>query len=197
MTVRAGVGIAAAIILGSGLLFGYLVMGRGFSARGEPSRVEAFLARNIRRMAIPSEAKAMTNPSSLTAERLPAAQDHWVAHCSGCHALDGGGDTPVGKNLFPKPPDMKAALTQDLSDGEIYYIISNGIRFTGMPAWGGEDSPEDIWDLVSFIRKLPGMTPEEFKLLEQKAAGGPVAGASPSTQPPGHTHAPGTPSHTH
>jgi mono/diheme cytochrome c family protein len=197
MKIRRAAGLAALFVAAGLFLAGYFVVARGFSAREEPSRVEVFLARNLRRLAIPSEAKAVTNPSPLTAERLPAAQDHWVAHCSGCHALDGGGDTPIGKNLFPKPPDMKAPLTQDLSDGEIYYIISNGIRFTGMPAWGNEDSPEDIWDLVSFIRKLPGMTPEEFKLLEQKAAGGPDAGASPPTQPPGHTHAPGTPPHTH
>jgi mono/diheme cytochrome c family protein len=170
---------------------------RGFSARGEPSRLETFVARNLRGLAIPAEAKATTNPHALTPEKLPAAQDHWVAHCSTCHALDGSGDTAIGRNLFPKPPDMRASLTQDLSDGEIYYIISNGIRFTGMPAWGEEDSAEDIWDLVSYIRRLPNLPPEELKLLERKAAGEPAEGGSGAPQPQGHTHAPGTPAHTH
>lgn len=197
MTVRTGVGLAAVILLVGGLFAGYWVMARGFSAQAEPSRFEEFLARNLRQMAIPSDAKAMTNPHLLTPEKLPAAQDHWVAHCSLCHALDGNGDSVIGKNLYPKPPDMRASLTQDLSDGEIYYIISNGIRFTGMPAWGNEDSPEDIWDLVSFIRRLPQLSPEELKLLEQKAAGGQAGGETPAARPQGHSHAPGTPPHTH
>ena len=192
MRIRTGVGIATVIILGSGLfLAGYYGMVRGFRAPEEPSHLEA---RNLRRMAIPSDAKAMTNPYPFVPEKLPAAQDHWVAHCSLCHALDGTGDSPIGRNLYPKPPDMRAAPTQELSDGEIYHIISNGIRFTGMPAWGNEDSSEDIWDLVSFIRRLPHLSPEELKLLEQKAAGGQTGG---ETQPQGHSHAPGTPPHTH
>ena len=197
MKVRTVVGLAALILLAGGLLFSYSMMARGFSARGEPSRVEIFLARNLRSMAIPSDAKATANPHPFTAAKLPAAQDHWVAHCSTCHALDGGGDSTMGRNMFPKPPDMRTSLSQDLSDGEMYYIISNGIRFTGMPAWGEEDSAEDIWDLVSYIRRLPELSPEELKLLERKAAGEPAEGEAPSAQPQGHTHAPGTPAHTH
>ncbi len=196
MTAKTGAGVAVAILLAGGLLFGYFAVARGFSARGEPSRVEEFLARNLRSLAIPSEAKAAANPYPFTDQKLPAAQDHWVAHCSLCHALDGSGDSTVGKNMYPKPPDMRASLTQDLSDGEMYYIISNGIRFTGMPAWGGEDSAEDMWDLVSFIRRLPQLSPEELKLLERKAAGEPADGKAPAA-PQGHTHAPGTPAHTH
>jgi hypothetical protein len=52
---------------------------------------------------------------------------------------------------------------------KLYYIISNGIRLTGMPAWGSEDKPEAIWDLVSLIRRLPKLSPEELQRL-QKAA---------------------------
>ncbi len=197
MRVWTGVGLAAGIFLAGGGLFVYLLTARGFSARGEPSRLETFVAQNLRSLAIPSDARQTTNPYPLTAERLPAAQDHWVAHCSGCHALDGSGNTAIGRNLFPKPPDMAASMTQELSDGELYYIISNGIRFTGMPAWGEEDSAEAIWDLVSYIRRLPELSPEELALLERRAFGEPTEGAAPSEQSEGHTHAPGTPAHTH
>src|SRR3990172_3491276 len=104
MRIRTGVGIATVIILGSGLfLAAYYGMVRGFRATEEPSRLEA---RNLRRMAIPSDAKAMTNPYPFGPEKLPAAQDHWVAHCSLCHALDGTGESPIERNLYPKPPDM-------------------------------------------------------------------------------------------
>jgi len=57
-----------------------------------------------------------------------------------CHANDGGGDTLFGKGLYPKPPDMSTAETQNKSDGELYYTIENGIRLSGMPAFGEEHS---------------------------------------------------------
>ena len=56
-----------------------------------------------------------------------------------------------------------------MADGELFYIISNGVRLTGMPAWEEEDSPEEIWDLVSFIRRLPQRTPEELKEMKQSS----------------------------
>jgi len=68
----------------------------------------------------------------------------------------------MGKNLYPKAPDMRASLTQNLSDGELYSIIQNGIRLTGMPAWGQAiDNDKDTWSLVAFIGHLPKVTPEE------------------------------------
>jgi hypothetical protein len=64
-------------------------------------------------------------------------------------------------------PDMRQAETQNLTDGEIYYIIHNGIRLTGMPAWGDPGKDDDSWKLVLFIRHLPRMTPQEMKEMEQ------------------------------
>lgn len=142
----------------------------GFSAREEPSWVEARLARHARRIATPAGAKDLKNPVDLTEENLKEAREHFVEHCSLCHGVTGRGDTPLGRNLYPKAPDMTDADTQQLADGELFYIISNGIRFTGMPAWGGEDSPESIWGLVAFIRRLPQLSPDEINLLQEMAA---------------------------
>ena len=64
------------------------------------------------------------------------ARAHFADHCAICHANDGSGDTPIGRALWPKAPDMRLRETQDLSDGELFWIIENGIRFTGMPALG-------------------------------------------------------------
>ena len=154
---------------------GYLgvrIARHGFSAREKPSRFEEFLARHARKIATPAGSKELKNPYSANPETSSAARDHWVEHCATCHALDGSGDTVIGRNLYPKAPDLRDATTQGLSDGELYYIISDGIRFTGMPAWGGEHSPEENWQLVSFIRRLPNLSPEELKLMRQKPTGG-------------------------
>lgn len=174
---------------------GYIVWAvkrHGFSAREKPSRLEEFLARYARKIATPAGAKALKNPYPATPESLAAARAHWMDHCASCHALNGSGNTVIGQNLYPKAPNMRDSNTQGLSDGELYYIISNGVRFTGMPAWGGEHSPEETWQLVSFIRRLPTLSPGELKLMEQLATGE----ASGAAAKP-HTHGPAAKPHTH
>ena len=163
--------IGLVVLLGLALLgaVGMALMVRhGFSARDEPTAVEAFLARRLRHLAVPRGARAMRNPVPLTDETLVDALAHFADHCALCHGNDGTGQTPIGQNLYPKAPDMGSSRTQSLSDGELFYIIKQGIRLTGMPAWG-EDTPEDdaeSWKLVHFIRHLPNITPEEIANME-------------------------------
>ncbi len=140
------------------------VLRHGFSARDEPSAIEAFIARRVRRLAIPYGARDAKNPIPATPEILAGARAHFADHCATCHANDGSGDTEIGQNFYPPVPDMREGWTQSLTDGELFYIIHNGIRFTGMPAWGPEDPAEDdgSWRLVHFIRHLRKLTAEEI-----------------------------------
>lgn len=157
------VGIAGVLIYGSVLVH------HGFSAREEPSRIEAWTARRVRRMAIPSSARNLANPIPRSPKAIREGMQHFADHCATCHANNGSGDTEIGRNLYPKAPDMRAAGTQNLSDGEIYYIIENGIRLSGMPAWGKSDdlNDEESWKLVQFIRHLHSLTPEEQQQMKQ------------------------------
>lgn len=156
------------LALAVGALASILVLQRGFSARDEPSAVEAFVARRLRRLAIPRSAREAENPTRATPEGLVAARAHFADHCAICHANDGSGNTEIGRNLYPKAPDMRKLDTQGLTDGELFYIIHNGIRFTGMPAWGGEDPApdQDSWKLVHFIRHLPELTEAELEEMK-------------------------------
>ena len=140
---------------------------RGFSARDNPSVLETYIARAVRRFAIPAKAKNAKNPFTPTLELLNEAKAHFADHCATCHANDGSGETEIGQKLYPKAPDMRLPQTQNLTDGEIYSIIHNGIRLTGMPAWGEAAGDEDSWKLVLFIRHLTAMTPEEMKNMER------------------------------
>src|SRR6266542_1410711 len=160
--------VVIALIIGTFLFY---MRGSGFSAREQPSWMEKAMAQNARKIATPADAKTLKNPrQQQTNEMIAEADEHFVEHCGICHGIDGRGDTLIGKNLYPKVPDMTQPDTQQLSDGELYYIIFNGIRLTGMPAWGSEDKPEAIWDLVSLIRRLPKLSPEELKRLQQTAS---------------------------
>lgn len=155
------------VFLGVG---GYLFLSRGFSAKASPTAAEAFIARRLRLLAIPRRARDAKNPVMLNEQVLASAMAHFADHCATCHANDGSGDTMFGRGLYPKPPDMRLAETQDLSDGDLYYIITNGIRFTGMPAFGEQNNDQqdaETWGLVSFIRHLPRLTPEELASMKE------------------------------
>ena len=147
--------------------YGMSLVRRGFSARDNPSALETFAAREIRRLAIPAAAKNAVNPFQATPDILTEAQEHFADHCATCHANNGSGKTEIGQNLYPKAPDMRLPETQNLTDGEIYYTIHNGIRLTGMPGWGETERDPDSWKLTLFIRHLPQLSPEEEKDMER------------------------------
>lgn len=140
----------------------------GFSARDNPSWIETMVATTARRTAVPVKAKWIRNPIPDTPENLAKARMHWADHCATCHGNNGKGDTEIGRNLYPKAPDMRLPATQNLTDGEIYYTINNGVRLTGMPAWGqAGENDEDSWKLVHFIRHLPKLTTEEEQEMQK------------------------------
>jgi len=143
-------------------------LAHGISTRGKPTAVEAFVATRLRHLAIPRSARAVRNPVPETPEVLAEARAHFADHCASCHANDGSGATEIGQNLYPKAPDMRAAGTQSLTDGELLAIIRNGVRFTGMPAWGSGTSADDLdsWKLVHFIRHLPKLKPQEIEEMQ-------------------------------
>ncbi len=117
----------AAIIIGVGI-YGARLIEHGLSARDQPTSVEDLVAGRLRRAAIPARAKALKNPTPATAELLMQGRNHWADHCATCHANNGSGETEMGKNLYPKAPDMRQSETQSLSDAELYYVIRNGVR---------------------------------------------------------------------
>lgn len=150
-----------------------VVVRRGFSARDQPSAPETYVARTARRLAVPSNAKNEKNPFTSSPELMAEARAHFADHCAICHANNGSGNTEIGRNLYPKAPDMRLPQTQNLTDGELYYTIHNGIRLTGMPAWGTEVKDDDSWKLALFIRHLPQLTPEEAGEMERLNPKGP------------------------
>ncbi|MEO5936863.1 MAG: cytochrome c [Terriglobales bacterium] len=154
----------AAMVLGLMIgVSGWLLLRRGFSAREEPSAMEAAMARTMRSLATPSSAKSLKSPVASSPENLQMGLEHFADHCAVCHANNGRGDTMFGRNMYPKPPDLRQPQTQNLADGEIYFIIQNGVRLTGMPAFGQPNRTDDqgSWQLVQFIRHLPRLTAEQ------------------------------------
>ena len=156
---------AGVVVIGVVLV---LILRRGLSARAEPTLIETAIAREVRHLATPSSMREARNPVPLSGGVLAEARAHWADHCATCHANDGSGNTEIGRNLYPKTPDMRQPRTQQLTDGELFSIIRNGVRLTGMPAWGDAAGHDDAdnWKLVHFIRHLPKLTAEEQAEME-------------------------------
>lgn len=151
-------GVATFIWLGS----------RGISAKVQPGRFETAVARTMRSLAVPRKARDMRNPVEKSADVIKQGMAHYADHCAACHANDGSGETEMGLGLYPKPPDMRLPATQSLTDGELFYIIENGVRLTGMPAWstGTEEGKHSTWHLVHFIRELPQLRSEQIEEMK-------------------------------
>ena len=138
-----------------------LVLRRGFRANNAVPPWEAKLARGVRNISIPRVEAEKKNPVPASAASFGEGRDSFLTHCAACHGIDGSGKTPVGTNLYPRVPDLRSAPTQALTDGEIHYIIENGVQLTGMPAWSTSGSSDDIWKLVLFVRSVGSLSPME------------------------------------
>lgn len=160
------------VVAGAAATVVWYTRATGLSARSDPHPAETLVARTVRRFAVPAAVRDQRNPIPVSAEVVAAGRVHFADHCASCHANDGGGNTEMGRNMFPKAPDMRQPATQSLTDGELFWFIENGIRFTGMPGWstGTEEGKTASWHLVHFIRHLPDITEAE---LEEMAAQNP------------------------
>jgi len=142
---------------------GVLLLRRGFRATATPSAWEAAVARSMRNLAIPAHQRGEKNPLAATSDGARQGRETFLTVCADCHGIDGSGKTPMGLNLYPRAPDLRAPATQNLTDGEIHYIIENGVQLTGMPAWGRPhmESFDNSWKLVFFIRSLDPLSRQE------------------------------------
>ena len=152
--------VAAATL---GVLCLALLMWRGFRATSTPSAFETVVARTVRNLAIPRHERGKKNPLEATPENLQDARELYVTRCAICHGIDGSGKTRIGLNLYPRVPDLRSAETQNLTDGEIHYIIENGVQLTAMPAWGNPHRQPNTnsWKLALYIRNLRPLTTQE------------------------------------
>jgi len=157
--------VTIAGLVTAGLVY---VRNTGLVARSEPGPIETRIARGVRSLAVPRGASERGNPVPAAPESLADGRAHYADHCAVCHAADGSGDTEMGRGMWPKAPDMRLSATQGLSDGELFWIIENGVRFTGMPGWstGTQEGEAASWHLVNFIRHLPDLSPAELEEME-------------------------------
>jgi len=129
---------------------------------------------------IKAQAWGVKPPANLADhKRVVGGTSHFAEHCSSCHSAPGVDVGEIAKGMYPPPPVLKDASRQ-WSSGELFWIIRNGIKMSGMPAWP-DHSDEDIWNIVAFLGRLPAMTETDYGNLvkESLQAGGHATHGSP------------------
>jgi mono/diheme cytochrome c family protein len=111
---------------------------------------------------IPIEAEHKENPLLETDEVLNQGRQVFLQSCALCHGADGRGETYIGRNMYPPAMDMTSPHVQHWSDAELFWIIQNGVRLTGMPSWQSSISETDTWKLARFIHNLPRLNATSF-----------------------------------
>jgi mono/diheme cytochrome c family protein len=118
----------------------------------------------LRDQSIRAHARGITPPNDLaSAQRVSVGAGLYTEMCSGCHLGPGVEKSEMSQGLYPQAPEL--ALSQDLTAGQQFWIIKHGVKLSAMPAWGKTHPDPLIWDMVAFVRKLPGMTPAQYKAM--------------------------------
>jgi mono/diheme cytochrome c family protein len=127
----------------------------GCSADKPPSQGVTTLANAAKDVVIPLEAGKMKNPLPERDEVASQGQQVFLESCALCHGADGRAQTDIGRHMDPPAMDLHSPHVQHWSDGELFWIIRNGVRLTGMPSWQSSISENDTWKLARFIHNLP------------------------------------------
>jgi mono/diheme cytochrome c family protein len=118
---------------------------------------------------IAHHAAAISPPSDLNnPEIIRAGFGKYREDCAMCHGTPISYPGEVGKGLNPKPPKLSESAL-DMSAGEMYWVITNGIKMTGMPSWSHEYKESDTWSVVAFLKQLPNMSVQQYESMAQSA----------------------------
>ena len=150
-------GAAAAVLLSTGTI--------DAAASVPAGTLETRVARFALDRSIAKRASTATNPLGKDPAAVRAGLGHFREMCVTCHGAPGVDPSEIGEGLNPPAPDLTLQRVQSRSDGELYWIVQNGIRMSGMPAFGASHKDRQIWEIVAFLRHLPSLTPEEEKTL--------------------------------
>src|SRR3954452_11993804 len=127
------------------------------TARHEPGSAETRLANSAKRYFIYRASRhGIPSRPQGTKASIERGSSQYGLDCGVCHAEDGRAQQPPGQLMYPRASDLTSKEVQSYSDQELFWIIQNGIRFTGMPAFGNVETPDHVWDLVNYVRTLPG-----------------------------------------
>jgi mono/diheme cytochrome c family protein len=130
----------------------------------EPGHLETRFATQAKHLLIRWNSRQGIPPAPADLQASIAEGDKlYATDCSMCHGSDGQTPTDNGRWMYPRASDLTSRTVQSYSDRELFWIVKNGIRLSGMPAFGKVESDEHIWNLVNYLETLRGSNHREGK----------------------------------
>ena len=127
-----------------------------------------WLLETVRQRSIVARATTVVVPADLdTPKRVASGAAEYEEMCSGCHLAPGMKRTEISRGLYPQAPELSRGT--NLSPAEEFWVVKHGIKMTGMAAWGVTHDDELLWDVVAFLRKLPGLNADQYQILVRSA----------------------------
>lgn len=142
------------------------------SAQWDDPAILHWLLESTREASIEARAENIKSPVLGNATQIKNGFRSYREMCAICHTPPGGTDSPVKQGLNPSPPDLAATEEHAMSNAELFWVIKNGIRMTGMPAWGPTHDDAEIWDIVAFVKALPSIDAAEYERLNVQTTQG-------------------------
>lgn len=153
------------------IIIGIIIIYSGLynvSAADKPSGFEKWLLGTTMDNSVEKNSENISAPDLKAPEKIMVGFAHYDEMCMMCHGAPGKFESEVARGLNPPAPDLSESVL-DMSPEEIFWVTKNGIKMTGMPAWGKTHSDDKIWAIVAFIEKLPGMTGAQYDSLKTHA----------------------------
>lgn len=166
MKILSGVVIALVILLAAFLIFIYSGW-YNVSALNEESGLMKWVFKTTKNNSIDSRIGNIVVPDLNDTLKIKEGFEHYKAMCESCHGAPGKEETELSKGLNPPAPYL-VDEAKETDARELFWVTKNGIRMTGMPAWGKTHTDEQIWNIVAFMKKLPDMSAEEYEKMESE-----------------------------
>ena len=163
----------------------YLRSGR-FDIRADqrPGGLEQWIVSALRESSLARQSGEITAPEPFDAPTVAHGALLYADSCEVCHGGPGLEAEPFAYGLHPVPPSLDSPEVQESADGELFWVIGNGLRFTGMPAFNALYDEADRWALVAFLRRLPELLPAGYEELVSGAGAEAGLGEGPYGEPP-------------
>lgn len=165
------------------------------SASANEPTVVRWLLRTTRESSVRQRAADIAVPDLSAEAHTESGARAFGEMCAGCHGAPGREPMLGAQDMNPPPPDL-AETANARTPAELFWVIQNGIRMTGMPAWGPTHSDAQIWELVAFIERLPEVSADDFRQMATRS-GGDDHGHDHGRSAPKETEEPHPGGHTH
>ena len=165
------------ILLGAVLMLAILIIGSiifiysglyDVSAFNQDRGIMRWVLNTTSDKSVEHHAKDISVPDLSDSLMIKEGFEHYDQMCESCHGAPGKEESELAKGLNPHAPHLVRSA-RHMSPQELFWVTKNGIKMTGMPAWGKTHSDKKIWAMVAFMKKLPDMSAEEYKKMESQS----------------------------